>query len=138
MQAESYNNAKPANRYGQSMGAFADANAAQVGQGQYLTGLRQDATHLTTVWLYNPSKDFGVYDVVYRALDGTVLGTFSNFSMPPGRLKQFLPPQHPLPAGGTGSGFTVQVLVKSGTALTAAQVLTTTTGDPAYIQGATR
>jgi PKD repeat protein len=138
VQAESYNNAQPANRYGQSMGAFAGADAAQVGQGHYLTGLRQDATHLTTVWLYNPSSDFGVYDVVYRALDGTVLGTVSNFSMPPGRLKQFLPAQHPLPAGGAGNGFTVQVLVKSGAALTAAQVLTTTTGDPAYIQGAAR
>ena len=36
------------------------------------------------------------------------------------------------------NGFTVQVVVKSGTALSAAQVLTTATGDPAYVQGVAR
>jgi len=138
VQAESYNNAQPANRYGQSMRAFADTDAAAAGQTSYLVGLRQDGTHLTTIWLYNPSTDFGVYDVVYRALDGTVLGTVHDVSMPPGKLRQFLPAVHPLPSGGAVNGFTVQVVVKNGKALTAAQVLTTSTGDPAYVQGAVR
>ena len=138
VQAESYNNSKPANRYGQAMRSFADSDAAAVGQTQYLVGLRQDTTHLTTFWLYNPSSDFGVYDVVYRGLDGTVLGTVHDVSMPPGKLRQFLPAQHPLPAGGAANGFTVQVVVKNGKALAAAQVLTTSTGDPAYVQGAVR
>jgi PKD repeat protein len=139
VQAESYNNAQPANRYGQSMAAFSDANEAKVGQTHYLVGLRQDATHLSTIWVFNNSTtDYGIYDIVYRGLDGTVLGTFSNLTLPPGKVKGFLPGQHPLPAGGVTKGFTVQVVVKNGTVLSAAQVLTTSTGDPAYVQGAAR
>jgi len=139
VQAESYNNALPANRYGQSMAAFSDANEAKVGQSHYLVGLRQDASHLSTVWVFNNSTtDYGIYDVVYRGLDGTVLGTVSNLTLPPGRVRGFLPNQHPLPAGGVTNGFTVQVVVKNGTVLTAAQVLSTSTGDPAYVQGAAR
>ncbi len=139
VQAESYNNAQPANRYGQSMGAFSDANQAIVGQAHYLVGLRQDANHLATVWVFNNSTTaIGVYDIVYRGLDGTVLGTVSNLSLPPGKVKGLLPSQHPLPAGGVTGGFTVQVVVKSGTVLSAAQVLTTSTGDPAYVQGTAR
>jgi hypothetical protein len=139
VQAESYNNAQPANRYGQSMAAFSDANQAVVGQAHYLVGLRQDATHLSTVWVFNNSTTaYGLYDVVYRGLDGTVLGTVSNLALPPGKVKGLLPSQHPLPAGGVTNGFTVQVVVKNGTVLTAAQVLSTSTGDPAYVQGAAR
>jgi PKD repeat protein len=139
VQAESYNNAQPANRYGQSMGAFSDANQAIVGQAHYLVGLRQDANHLATVWVFNNSTTaIGIYDIVYRGLDGKVLGTVSNLALPPGKVKGLLPNQHPLPAGGVTGGFTVQVVVKNGTVLSAAQVLTTSTGDPAYVQGAAR
>jgi hypothetical protein len=139
VQAESYNNALPANRYGQSMAAFSDANEAKVGQSHYLVGLRQDANHLATVWVFNNSTtDTGIYDIVYRGLDGTVLGKVSNLTLPPGKVKGLLPNQHPLPAGGVTGGFTVQVVVKNGTVLSAAQVLTTSTGDPAYVQGAAR
>jgi hypothetical protein len=138
VQAESYNNAQPANRFGQSMKAFSDADAAQAGQTQYLVGLRQDATHLTTFWMFNNSTTSGSYDVVYRGLDGTVLGTVPNISLPPGKVRGFLPAQHPLPAGGAANGFTVQVVVKQGSVLTAAQVLTPSTGDPAYVQGVSR
>jgi len=139
VQAETYNNAQPANRYGQTMAAFSDANQAIVGQGHYLVGLRQDANHLATVWVFNNSTtDTGIYDVVYRGLDGTVLGKVSNLTLPPGKVKALLPSQHPLPAGGVTGGFTVQVVVKNGTVLSAAQVLTTSTGDPAYVQGAAR
>ncbi len=136
VQAESYNNANPASRFGQSMAAFADGDAAVPGQTHYLVGLRQDANHLTTFWVFNSSTtDYGVYDVVYRNLDGTVLGTVSNVSLPPGKVRQFLPANHPLPSGGVTNGFTVQVVVKSGKAITAAQVLTPSTGDPSYIRG---
>jgi PKD repeat protein len=139
VQAESYNNAQPANRYGQSMAAFSDANQAKVGQSHYLVGLRQDANHLSTIWVFNNSTtDYGIYDVVYRGLDGTVLGTVSNLTLPPGRVRGFLPNQLPVPAGGVTNGFTVQVVVKHGTVLTAAQVLSLSTGDPAYVQGAAR
>ncbi|HEY6322207.1 MAG TPA: PKD domain-containing protein [Thermoanaerobaculia bacterium] len=139
VQAESYNNAQPANRYGQSMAAFSDANQAIAGQAHYLVGLRQDANHLATVWVFNNSTTaIGIYDIVYRGLDGTVLGTVSNLALPPGKVKGLLPNQHPLPAGGVTGGFTVQVVVKNGTVLSAAQVLTTSTGDPAYVQGAAR
>jgi PKD repeat protein len=139
VQAESYNNAQPANRYGQTMTAFSDANQASVGQGHYLVGLRQDSNHLATVWVFNNSTtNTGIYDIVYRGLDGTVLGTVSNLTLPPGKVKALLPSQHPLPASGVTGGFTVQVVVKNGTVLSAAQVLTTSTGDPAYVQGAAR
>jgi PKD repeat protein len=138
VQAESYNNAQPANRFGQSMMAFSDADAAGTGQSDYLVGLRQDGKNfVTTFWVFNPSAtDFAVYDVVYLALDGSVLGTVSDVSLPPGKVRQFLPAQHPIPAAGVINGFTVQVKVKAGKALAAAQVLTTSTGAPAYVQGA--
>jgi PKD repeat protein len=139
VQAESYNNAQPAHRYGQSMRAFSNADAAAAGQTDYMVGLRQDATHLTTFWLFNNSTTAtGVYDVVYRALDGTVLGTVTDATVPAGKVRQFLPNQHLLPNGTAANGFTVQVVVKQGSVLTAAQVLTTSTGDPAYVQGAPR
>jgi PKD repeat protein len=140
VQAESYNNAQPANRYGQSMRAFSDADAATTGHTHYLVGLRQDASHLTTFWVFNNSTtQASVFDIVYRALDGTVLGTVSNAALPAGRVRSFLPTQHLLPNGGViDNGFTVQVVVKQGSVITAGQVLTTSTGDPAYVQGAPR
>lgn len=139
VQAESYNNAQPANRFGQSMAAFSDAVAAKAGQTDYLVGLRQDAAHLSTVWVFNNSTtQYGIYDIVYRGLDGAILGTLSNLTLPPGKVKGLQPAQHPLPAGGVTNGFTVQVVVKNGTVLSAAQVLTTSTGDPAYVQGVAR
>jgi PKD repeat protein len=139
VQAESYShNSQASARFGQTMRAFADADAAAVGQGEYLVGLRQDAGHQTTLWLFNPSSDYGVYDVIFRGLDGTVLAKLSDVSQPPGRLRQYQPAQLPLPAGGVTNGFTVQILVKNGKALAAAQVLTTSSGDPAYIQGVAR
>jgi PKD repeat protein len=138
VRAETYNNAKTTTVYGQSMPAFAPTDAAEVGQVDYLVGLRQDAAHLTTLWVFNNSTDAGVYDLVYRGLDGTVLGTLSGVGIPPGKLRQFLPNQHPLPAAGAKNGFTVQVVVHNGSVLTGAQVLTLSTGDPAYVTGVAR
>ncbi|MBV8200257.1 MAG: hypothetical protein JOZ15_06505, partial [Acidobacteria bacterium] len=97
-----------------------------------------DATHLSTIWVFNNSATYGIYDIVYRGLDGTVLGTLPSLTVPPGKVRSFLPAQHPLPGGTVANGFTVQVVVKSGKALAAAQVLTTSTGDPAYVQGVAR
>jgi len=137
-QAESYDNSNPAKRFGQSMAALTDANAAGAGHGQYLAGLRQDATHRTTVWLFNPGTGNGVYDLVYRNLDGTVITTTSNVQLAGGKLRQFTPAQLPLPAGGVQSGFTLQIVVKSGQVLSAAQVVDNGTNDPSYIQGDVR
>ncbi|HEY2293448.1 MAG TPA: PKD domain-containing protein [Thermoanaerobaculia bacterium] len=137
-QAESYDNANPAKRFGQSMAALTDADAAGAGQGQYLAGLRQDANHRTTLWLYNPGTANGVYDLVYRNLDGTVITTTANVQLAGGKLRQFTPAQLPLPAGGVQNGFTVQIVVKSGRVLSAAQVVNNDTNDPSYIQGDVR
>jgi PKD repeat protein len=138
VQGESYENSNPTKRFGQSMAALTDADAAGAGHGQYLAGLRQDATHRTTLWLYNPGDANGVYDLVFRGLDGTVINTVANVQLAGGKLRQFTPAQLPLPAAGAQSGFTVQIVVKSGQVLSAAQVVDNGTNDPSYIQGEVR
>ena len=138
VQGESYNDANPARRFGQSMTAFTDADAADAGQGHHLVGLRQGDGYRTTAWLFNPAGTNGVYDLVYRALDGTVLGRIDNFQVPATRARQLRPSDHPLPAAGVPGGFTLQILVQSGRALAAAQVVDNVTNDPAYVQGETR
>jgi hypothetical protein len=63
-----------------------------------------------------------------------------------GKLRQFSPSQHPFKATGKGKnktanvagGFTIQIVVKSGKALAAAQVVNNKTNDPFYVQGETR
>ncbi|HEX6903193.1 MAG TPA: PKD domain-containing protein [Thermoanaerobaculia bacterium] len=138
VQGESYENTNPAKRFGQAMTAFSESDAAGAGKGQYLVGLRQDATHRTTLWLFNPGTDRGVYDVVYRALDGTVIGTTKDVALGGGKMRQLSPGQHPLPAAGAKDGFTVQIVVKEGKVLSAAQVINNATNDPAYIKGEVR
>ncbi len=139
VQAESYDFSQSVRRFGQSMPALSDADAAGTGQGNYMVGLRQDATHWTALWLFNPSTtDAGTYDLVYRGLDGTVLGQTSGLRLPAGKTKLIRPSEHPLPAAGVTGGFTVQILVHSGKILSAGQVVNLTTNDPAYIVGATR
>jgi len=138
VQGESYESSNPAKRFGQSMAALSDANAAETGHGQYLAGLRQDATHRTTLWLYNPGDANGVYDLVYRGLDGTVISTTKDVQLAGGKLRQISPAQLPLPATGAQNGFTLQIVVKSGKVLSAAQVVDNGTNDPSYIQGEVR
>lgn len=136
VQGESYNNANPSMRFGQFMAAFTDNDAAEAGEGQYLVGLRQDVNSRTTFWVFNSSPVQADYDLIYRALDGTELGRISGVKLGAGKLRQFSPSQHALPATGVpGGGFTVQVKVKAGAALTAAQVVNNQTNDPAYVQG---
>jgi PKD repeat protein len=138
IQGESYDNSHPAKRFGQSMMAMSDAGAAGLGQGQYLVGLRQGGVYRTTLWLFNPSTSVGQVDLVYRGLDGAILGRQNGVALPAGRSRQLRPTDHSLPAAGVTGGFTVQVLVRSGKVLAAAQVVNNATNDPAYISGETR
>ena len=138
VQGESYENTNPLHRFGQTMAAMSDADAASAGQSQLLVGLRQDANNRTTFWIFNPGTDTAEYDVVYRGLDGKVLGTTAGVRLGGGKLRQFSPSQHPLPAAGVANGFTVQIVVKSGKVLSAAQVINNLTNDPAYIKGEAR
>ncbi|MEA2561238.1 MAG: hypothetical protein QOH06_2742 [Acidobacteriota bacterium] len=142
VQGESYlsTSGKPGARYGLAMAAFTDEDAAEAGQAHYLAGLRHDANNRTTVWIYNSSNEAGTYDLIYRGLDGKVLGRIDNVALGAGKLRQFSPTQHPLKAlgkkgGGVPGGFTLQVVVKSGKVLAAAQVVNNKTNDPSYIQG---
>jgi PKD repeat protein len=138
LRGETFNIANPGNQFGQGVPASTDAEAAAAGQSHYLVGLRQDANNKTTLWLFNPGSEVAVYDIVYRGLDGSVLQTVTDVATPPGRLRQYLPSQLPLPAAGVPNGFTVQVNVHNGTVLAAAQVVSMSSGAPAYIKGATR
>jgi len=135
IQGESYENTNPAKRYGQTLPALTAEQAAGAGQGQYLVGLRQDTKYRTTFWVFNPGSQADQYDVIFRAFDGHELGRITNVTMGPGKLRQFNQAQFP---PGLASGFTVQVLVKSGKVLSGAQVVNNATNDPAYIQGETR
>jgi len=137
-QGESYDDARPSRRFGQSMVALGDAEAASPGQEQVVTGLRQDGAYRTILWLFNPAGETGVYDLVYRALDGTVLGRLEGVTLGPGKARQLGPGQHRIPPSGVAGGFTVQALVRSGRLLTAGQVVNNATNDPAYIRGEPR
>ncbi|HSK75134.1 MAG TPA: hypothetical protein VLQ45_01645, partial [Thermoanaerobaculia bacterium] len=138
VQGESYDNSKPAKRFGQTLPAFTDENAAVPGKSHYLVGLRQDAKSRTTYWLYNPGTTTGEYDIIYRALDGSILGRIDSVRLGAGKARQVSPSQHPLPSAGAAGGFTVQFVVKSGKVLSAAQVVNNATNDPAYVQGELR
>ncbi|HEV7506653.1 MAG TPA: PKD domain-containing protein [Thermoanaerobaculia bacterium] len=136
--AESYDNTHPTKRYGQSLIALSDSDAAVATKKEVLVGLRQDGANKTTLWILNPSGAAGTYDVVYRGLNGAVLGTLPNIKIGAGQLRQIAPTQHPLKKAGVPGGFTVEVVVKSGKALAAAQVVRTATNDPAFVLGVAR
>jgi PKD repeat protein len=138
-QGESYDNARPARRFGQSIAAQGDLDAAAAGHQVVLAGLRQDTAYRTTLWLFNPSTtESGLYDLIYRALDGTVLGRIDGVALAAGRARQLSPGQHPIPAAGVTGGFTVQAVVRAGRLLAGGQVVNNATNDPAYVQGAPR
>ena len=138
VQAESYDNANPQQRFGQGLVALTDDDAADSSQKLVLVGLRQDNLNKTTLWLFNPSGDGGEYDLVYRDLAGNVLGTLRSAKVAAGQVRQFLSSQHPIKKGGAPNGFTVEVVVKSGKALAAAQVVRSGSNDPAYVPGVVR
>lgn len=122
-------------RYGHAQPAVSDADAAAAGQAQVLAGLRQDAANKTTIWVFNPGLEVGEYDMIYRGLDGAELGRIG-VRLGGGKARQLSPPQHPLPETGAPDGFTVEVRVRSGRALAAAQVVSGN-GDSAYLAGMT-
>jgi hypothetical protein len=138
VQGESYENSNPAKRFGQTMMAVSEADAAGAGHSQYLTGLRQDAKNRTTFWVFNPGSETGEYEVIYRDLAGNQIGTVPAFRLGAGKLRQFSPGAHPLPAAGVTNGFNVEIKARSGKVLGAAQVVNNLTNDPAYIQGEVR
>jgi PKD repeat protein len=138
VQGEVYDNARPEKRFGQSMTGQVTADVADGGQSQVLVGLRQDATYRTTVTLYNPGTANATFDVIYRALDGTVLGTLADQTLAPGKARQINPSQHKLPAAGVTGGFTVELKVKAGSLLATGQVVNNRTNDPAFISGRAR
>ncbi|MFY9820951.1 MAG: hypothetical protein WAM82_06185, partial [Thermoanaerobaculia bacterium] len=133
VRAESYDNTNPTKRYGQSLLALSDADAADTTKREILVGLRQDAANKTTLWLLNPSGAAGVYDMVYRGLNGAVLGTLPGVKVGAGKVRQISPTQHPLKKAGVPGGFTVEIVVKSGKALAAAQVVRAGTNDPVFL-----
>ena len=135
---ESYDNANPARRFGQYIPALTSNDVAQAGQRQVLTGLQQDDSSRTTVWLYNPGEAGAEYDLVYRALNGTELGVLEGIRVRPGRMRQINPANHPLPDGVAEKGFTIQVIVRDGDLLSAAQVVSNDTNDPTFVVGVTR
>ncbi|HYG61688.1 MAG TPA: PKD domain-containing protein [Thermoanaerobaculia bacterium] len=135
---EVYDNAKPEKRFGQTMTAQVAADVAGNGKSQILVGLRQDSSYRSTVTLYNPSAANTTFDVVYRGLDGKVLGTLANQALAPGKARQINPGQHPLPAQGVPDGFTVEIKVKGGSLLATGQVVNNRTNDPAFIRGRVR
>jgi PKD repeat protein len=122
-------------RYGHALPVMSDGDAAAAGQAQILAGLRQDAGSKATVWVLNPGPEVGEYDVIYRGLEGAELGRIA-VRLGGGKVRQLSPPQHPLPEAGAPDGFTVEVRVRGGRALAAAQVVGAS-GDSAYLTGAT-
>jgi PKD repeat protein len=122
-------------RYGHALPVMSDADAAVAGQAQILAGLRQDAGSKATIWVLNPGPEIGEYDVIYRGLDGAELGRIA-VRLGGGKVRQLSAPQHPLPETGTPDGFTVEVRVRGGRALAAAQVVGAS-GDSAYLAGTT-
>lgn len=138
VQGESYDNSKPAKRFGQTLPALTDADAAGPGKSHVLAGLRQDAKNRTTSWIYNPGTEVAELDIIYRNLDGSIINRSNNVRLGGGKARQFSPAQHPIPAAGVPNGFTVQFVVRAGKILSAAQVVNNATNDPAYVQGELR
>jgi PKD repeat protein len=136
--AESYDNTNPSKRYGQSLIALSDTDAADTTKKEVLVGLRQDGSNKTTLWLLNPSGTAGLYDLVYRGLNGAVLGTLPGIKIGAGQLHQISPSQHPIKRTGVPGGFTVEVVVKSGKALAAAQVVRAGSNDPVFVAAQVR
>jgi PKD repeat protein len=138
IQAETYDSADPLRRFGQFMPAFTTADAAQEGERQILTGLQQDGTFRTTIWVVNPGETGAEYDLIYRAIDGAELGRISGYRVGPGKMRQINPSNHAIPFQVVAKGFTVQIIVRSGSLLSAAQVVINATNDPAFVPGVTR
>jgi hypothetical protein len=133
---ETYDDTHPTARYGQSMAALSTKDVAKAGQTQVLTGLVDNATTRTVLWLFNPTTDSATVDLTYRALDGRVLGTRTGYPVPAGIVRQISNGTNPIPANFP-EAFTVEVAVKAGSVLSSAQVIINANSDPTYIPGQT-
>ncbi|MCH9649119.1 MAG: PKD domain-containing protein [Deltaproteobacteria bacterium] len=138
VQGESYDTANPSGRFGQSMPALTEDHIGEVGERHILTGLQQDAQSRSTIWLMNPGTVRGEYDLIYRNLNGAEVGRISAYRVPRGGMRQLNPEFHPLPGGTVEGGFTVQVIIRTGSLLSGAQVVDNDTNDPAFVAGVRR
>jgi len=133
---ETYDDTHPQSRYGQSMPSLSLKDVAKAGQTQVLTGLVDNASTRTVLWLFNPTTDATTVDLTYRALDGRVLGTRTGYSVPAGVVRQISNGTNPIPANFS-EAFTVEVAVKVGSVMSSAQVIINGNSDPTYIPGQT-
>lgn len=129
---ETYDNFVPTKRYGQTLEAFAEAEAAGTGERMVLVGLRQDADHKATFWVAAPGDERASFDVVIRDFQGNVLKTMANQGIGAGKVKQYLSGSVPAAPDGL---FTVEIVVRSGKVIAAGQVTTVSTNDPAFVKG---
>jgi len=134
VQGESYDATNPDQTYGQFMPALTADDAAAPGKPVTVVGLRQDADHRSTVWLYNPGDELAEYTLRYFDHAGNELGGEEGVRLGAGKFRQLNPGAHPLPAEGIPDGFVIRVEVASGKILAAGQVVNQF-NDPAYIVG---
>ena len=118
--------------------AMQEADAALPGQAQHLVGLRQAGNSRTALWLLNPDTAAGEYDLVYRGLDGIVLGALPAVRLGAGKMRQISPSQHPIPAAGAAGGFTVEIVVKSGALASVGMIVDDLGGAAVVVEGHTR
>jgi hypothetical protein len=97
---------------------LSEREAAKAGEVWNLTGLRATRDLKTTILLFNPTDRIATVDLVYRAADGSVLGTLRGLDVAPG-LRAVRAAAHPI---GTADSFSVEVEVHTGTVLANARV----------------
>ncbi|HVS02760.1 MAG TPA: hypothetical protein VMT16_08330, partial [Thermoanaerobaculia bacterium] len=136
-QAEIYDEKGPFLRYGEALAPRYDSNRAGAGKRQVLAGVRQDALYRTTLWLFNPSSTPATVNLVYRRLDGSVMGREDGYPVHANGARQVGPGQLKLPLGFSGA-FTVHLEVVSGQLIGAAQVVHNHNNDITYVAGQTR
>jgi Tol biopolymer transport system component len=134
--AETIETSSAARLFGRYSGALRDEEAAGEGKRSILVGLRQNADHATTLWLFNPSDLRGDFQLRYLDLDGHAVAT-SRLAVGRGKLVQIDPGQLPNELDGLPA-FTLEVVVHRGRLLTAAAVVSTSAGDPVSVIGETR
>lgn len=134
VQGESYDATNPDLTYGQFMPALIRDDAATSGKPVSIVGLRQDADHRSTIWLYNPGDELAEYNLRYFDHDGNELGGEDGVRLGAGKFRQINPGAHPVPEEGIADGFVVRVEVTGGEILASGQVVNQF-NDPAYIVG---
>ena len=124
------------NKFLDHLMARSAGDLAEPGELQYLVGLQQDATFVTSLFLFNPSTVAATYEVDFVGLNGGALGSPLDVQLDAGLGTQIEP--GPQQLGTHTGGFTVLLRVRKGQLLSSAQVVNRTTGEPAYVPGVTR